>query len=210
MGKVSLGGHMIKVRTHLIVLAAALTALLLLPAAALASASPTPSPYSSPAADASASAGSSSPLVYRIGLQSDVDNMNPFSTYNTIPWECFRVGYNFLTWYDADYKPAPDLADPVPTVENGGVTDSGRVWTFHIRPNVKWSDGVPLTARDVAYTYNRILRQKLSMYLSYFTGVTKVEAPDDLDRGHHLQEAQRSHDRPLRAHSPRAHLEQGA
>lgn len=179
MGKVSLGGHMIKVRTHLIVLAAALTALLLLPAAALASASPTPSPYSSPAADASASAGSSSPLVYRIGLQSDVDNMNPFSTYNTIPWECFRVGYNFLTWYDADYKPAPDLADPVPTVENGGVTDSGRVWTFHIRPNVKWSDGVPLTARDVAYTYNRILRQKLSMYLSYFTGVTKVEAPDD-------------------------------
>ena len=179
MGKVSLGGHMIKVRTHLIVLAAALTALLLLPAAALASASPRPSPYSSPAADASASAGSSAPLVYRIGLQSDVDNMNPFSTYNTIPWECFRVGYNFLTWYDADYKPAPDLADPVPTVENGGVTDSGRVWTFHIRPNVKWSDGVPLTARDVAYTYNRILRQKLSMYLSYFTGVTKVEAPDD-------------------------------
>lgn len=170
---------MIKVRTHLIVLAAALTALLLLPAATLASASPRPSPYSSPAADASASAGSSSPLVYRIGLQSDVDNMNPFSTYNTIPWECFRVGYNFLTWYDADYKPAPDLADPVPTVENGGVTDSGRVWTFHIRPNVKWSDGVPLTARDVAYTYKRILRQKLSMYLSYFTGVTKVEAPDD-------------------------------
>ena len=170
---------MIKVRTHLIVLAAALTALLLLPAAALASASPRPSPYSSPAADASASAGSSSPLVYRIGLQSDVDNMNPFSTYNTIPWECFRVGYNFLTWYDADYKPAPDLADPVPTVENGGVTGGGRVWTFHIRPNVKWSDGVPLTARDVAYTYNRILRQKLSMYLSYFTGVTKVEAPDD-------------------------------
>src|SRR5450756_3157379 len=74
---------MIKVRTHLIVLAAALTALLVLPAAAPASASPTPSPYSSPAADASASAGSSSPLVYRIGLQSDVDNMNPFSTYNT-------------------------------------------------------------------------------------------------------------------------------
>ena len=174
MGTVNPGGHMIKVRAHLIVLAAALTALLL-PAVAYATVSPTPSP----AADASAAAGSSAPLVYRIGLQSDVDNMNPFSTYNTIPWECFRVGYNFLTWYDADYKPAPDLADPVPTIDNGGVTNGGRVWTFHIRPNVKWSDGVPLTARDVAYTYNRILRQELSMYLSYFTGVTKVEAPDD-------------------------------
>jgi peptide/nickel transport system substrate-binding protein len=156
---------MAKVRTRLIVPIAALAALLMLPAA-LAQASPSPSP-------------SASPLIYRIGLQSDVDNMNPFSTYNTIPWECFRVGYNFLTWYDADYKPAPDLADPVPTVANGGVTDGGRVWTFHIRPNVKWSDGVPLTARDVAFTYNLILRQKLSMYLSYFAGVTKVEAPDD-------------------------------
>jgi peptide/nickel transport system substrate-binding protein len=105
--------------------------------------------------------------------------MNPFSTYNTIPWECFRVGYNFLTWYDADYKPVPDLATEVPTAENGGITDGGRVWTFHIRPNVKWSDGQPLTSQDVAYTYNRILRQDLTMYTGYFTGVTKVEAPDD-------------------------------
>ena len=104
--------------------------------------------------------------------------MNPFSTYMTLPWECFRVGYNFLTWYDANYQPTPDLADPVPTVANGGITDGGRVWTFHLRPNVKWSDGVPLTAADVAYTYNRILRQKLGMYIGYFTNVTKVQATD--------------------------------
>ena len=146
-------------------IAAALVALaVMVPAAAWASTSPSPA---------------ASPLTYRIGVQSDIDNMNPFSTYNIIPWECFRVGYNFLTWYDASYQPTPDLADPVPTVQNGGVTDGGRVWTFHLRHNVKWSDGVPLTARDVAYTYDRILRQKLGMYTGYFTNVTKVEAPDD-------------------------------
>ena len=138
-----------------------------LPALALAGDSPSP-------------AASDAPVIYRVGLQSDVDNMNPFSTYNTIPWECFRVGYNFLTWYDADYKPVPDLATEVPTLENGGITEGGKVWTFHLRPNVKWSDGQPLTAQDVAYTYNRILRQELGMYIGYFTGVTKVEAPDDL------------------------------
>jgi peptide/nickel transport system substrate-binding protein len=143
----------------------AFAALLLLPATALA-ASPT------------SSASPSSQITYRIGIQGDVDNMNPFSTYMTIPWECFRVGYNFLTWYDENYQPTPDLADPVPTVANGGITDGGRVWTFHLRPNVKWSDGVPLTASDVAYTYNRILRQKLGMYIGYFTNVTKVEASD--------------------------------
>ena len=139
--------------------------LLLLPATTLAT-SPT----------SSASPGGQ--ITYRIGIASDVDNMNPFSTYMTIPWECFRIGYNFLTWYDADYQPTPDLADPVPTVANGGITDNGRVWTFHLRPNVKWSDGVPLTASDVAYTYNRILRQKLGMYIGYFTNVTKVVATD--------------------------------
>ena len=153
-----------RARLPLVVVAALVVLALLAPAAAWASSSPSPA---------------ASPLTYRIGLQSDVDNMNPFRTYNTIPWECFRVGYNFLTWYDADYKPVPDLADPVPTVANGGITDGGRVWTFHIRPNVKWSDGVPLTARDVAYTYNRILRTQNGFYIGYFTGVTKVEAPDD-------------------------------
>ena len=164
-----------------------------------------------PAACAAASPSpSASPLTYRIGLQSDVDNMNPFSTYKTIPWECFRVGYNFLTWYDADYKPVPDLADPVPTVANGGITDGGRVWTFHLRPNVKWSDGVPLTAHDVAYTYNRILRQKLGMYIGYFTGVTKVEAPDDATVVITSQQAQRGDDGALRADPARARLEQGA
>ena len=148
------------------VLMLVLAALLLVLPAQAQSASPTASP--SP----------SGPLTYRIGIASDVDNMNPFSTYMTLPWECFRVGYNFLTWYDAKYQPVPDLADPVPTVANGGITDGGRVWTFHLRPNVKWSDGVPLTAADVAYTYNRILRQKLGMYIGYFTNVTKVEATD--------------------------------
>jgi peptide/nickel transport system substrate-binding protein len=139
----------------------------LLPAAAPAEESPSPA------------AASDAPLIYRVGLQSEVDNMNPFSTYSTIPWECFRVGYNFLTWYDADFKPVPDLATEVPTLENGGITEDGKVWTFHIRPNVKWSDGQPLTAHDVAYTYNRILRQEIGMYIGYFPNVTKVEAPDD-------------------------------
>ena len=135
-------------------------------------------PATVPAASPTASPSPGAQITYRIGIQGDVDNMNPFSTYMTIPWECFRIGYNFLTWYDADYQPTPDLADPVPTVANGGITQGGRVWTFHLRPNVKWSDGLPLTASDVAYTYNRILRQKLGMYIGYFTNVTKVEASD--------------------------------
>ena len=132
-------------------------------AGAAASASPTPSP--SP---------SSGELVYRIGIAQDVvDGMNPFSSQSGIAWESFRLGYNFLTWYDADYKPVPDAA------ESWEVSPDGLRWTFHLRPDLKWSDGRPLTARDVAFTYNLILDTQHWMYIQYLVGVTSVTAPDD-------------------------------
>ncbi|MHC5879774.1 ABC transporter substrate-binding protein, partial [Streptococcus pyogenes] len=30
-------------------------------------------------------------------------------------------------------------------------------WTFHLHPDAKWHDGVPLTAQDVKFTFDRIL-----------------------------------------------------
>jgi ABC-type transport system substrate-binding protein len=35
--------------------------------------------------------------------------------------------------------PAADVAEQVPTVANGGITDDGDVYTFHIKPGVKWN-----------------------------------------------------------------------
>ncbi len=32
----------------------------------------------------------------------------------------------------------------------------GLTWTFHLRPNLKWSDGSPLTAEDFVYTWKRV------------------------------------------------------
>jgi peptide/nickel transport system substrate-binding protein len=44
---------------------------------------------------------------------------------------------------------------------------------------VKWQDGVPFTAHDVAFTYNYILDNNLSAYASYLALVKSVTAPDD-------------------------------
>ena len=134
-------------------------------------------------APAGAAATSSSPspatdeVVYRIGTTQDYDGFNPFTAWSGITWDSFRLCYDFLTWYKPDknggFDVAPDLATSWKT------SADGKVWTFTIRPGMTWHDGVRLTARDVAFTYNWIIQTQNTTYIQYLVGVTSVEAPDD-------------------------------
>ncbi len=143
-------------RTALLITGILLVALALLPASALAE-SPAPAKE----------------LVFKVGIGEDVDGMNPFASWSSITWEAFRLNYNFLTWYDEDYEPVPDLATEWSSSEDG------KVWTFTIRDGVTWHDGEPFSAKDIAFTYNYILDNELWAYIQYLEHVTKVEAPDD-------------------------------
>ena len=57
-------------------------------------------------------------------------------------------------------------------------SDDGKVWTFTITDKSKWQDGVPLTAADVAFTYNYIIKNDLGLFIDYIKFIDKVEAPD--------------------------------
>ena len=59
------------------------------------------------------------------------------------------------------------------------MTPDGKTWTFTIRDNAKWHDGVPLTAKDVAFTYNYIIDNELANFTSYTQGINKAVAVDD-------------------------------
>ncbi|MFP2929721.1 ABC transporter substrate-binding protein, partial [Pyxidicoccus sp. 3LG] len=60
-----------------------------------------------------------------------------------------------LTVLKADYSVGPGLAERWERVTD----DQGReVYTFHLRPDVRWSDGSPLTARDFVVGWRRALR----------------------------------------------------
>ena len=56
------------------------------------------------------------------------------------------------------------------------VNEDGLLWTVHIRDDVKFTDGEPLTARDVAFTYNTV---KESSSVNDFTMLDHAEALDD-------------------------------
>lgn len=49
------------------------------------------------------------------------------------------------------YAVEPNLAD------TWSVSPDGTTWTFHLRRDVVWSDGAPLTAADVLFTYNQLI-----------------------------------------------------
>ncbi len=48
---------------------------------------------------------------------------------------------------------APALASEVPTLANGDITSDLKTWTFKLKPGLKWSDGQPLTAQDIDFTW---------------------------------------------------------
>ena len=125
------------------------------------------------AADPSASPGGGK-VVLRVGWTNDPDNLNPFIGAETSSYEIWLLNYDFLTGYSLDLKPTPDLATSWET------SPDGKTWTFHLRDGVKWQDGVALTAKDVAFTYNYIVDNQMGALSSLTTYITKAVAIDDL------------------------------
>jgi len=71
----------------------------------------------------------------------------------------------------------PELATEVPTFENGGISSDGLTVTWHLRPGIQWSDGIPFTARDVIFTWQSMLDS--GIYAPGFHLITDIEMPDD-------------------------------
>jgi oligopeptide transport system substrate-binding protein len=73
-----------------------------------------------------------------------------------------------LTAHDPqDLHPTPAAA------ESWDISPDRTVYTFHLRPNAKWSDGTPVTAHDFMYSYKRELSPKLGSEYSYMLYVVK-------------------------------------
>ncbi len=67
-----------------------------------------------------------------------------------------------LTKLGADLRPEPALA------ERWEVSADGRTYTFHLRRDVRWSDGEPLHARDFVYGWRRLLDPATAAEYAYF------------------------------------------
>jgi len=55
--------------------------------------------------------------------------------------------------WKADTTPTADAATEVPSTTNGGITDGGLTYTFHIKKGVLWNNGRPVTSQDFLREY---------------------------------------------------------
>jgi peptide/nickel transport system substrate-binding protein len=95
--------------------------------------------------------------VVRVAVQSDLKNLNPLLESNTTDGFVDRLMFEPLLTADPKGNPVPMLAAQVPTLTNGGVSRDGLTITYHLRPNMKWTDGVPVTAGDVKWSWQAIM-----------------------------------------------------
>ncbi|MCF1482446.1 MULTISPECIES: peptide ABC transporter substrate-binding protein [Rhizobium/Agrobacterium group] len=58
-----------------------------------------------------------------------------------------------LAGFDEKGELVPKLVDTIPTVENGGVSKDLTSITWKLSNGIKWSDGTPVTADDVIFTW---------------------------------------------------------
>ena len=86
-------------------------------------------------------------------LAEEPDSLIPNASASTYSDMVDQAIYTPLFYGDANGNLHPGLAAAIPTVANGGVSADLTTWTFHLRPGLKWSDGQPLDARDVDFTW---------------------------------------------------------
>jgi len=86
-----------------------------------------------------------------------------------------------LAGFDENARLVPRLVVDIPTLENGGVSTDLTSVTWKLKPGLKWSDGAPLTADDIVFTWRYCTAPGGGCaQASKFVGVKSVEAIDPL------------------------------
>ncbi|MFT3688773.1 ABC transporter substrate-binding protein [Paenirhodobacter sp.] len=113
----------------------------------------------------------------------DIISLDPAEAFELSTAEITSNSYSLLVRLDLNdtSKVTPDLA------ESWTLSDDGMTYTFKLRPGVTFASGNPLTAADVAYSFERVVKLDLSPgFLFTQLGITgenvadKAKAVDDL------------------------------
>lgn len=125
----------------------------------------------------------------RIAIQQDVKNLNPLLNSNTTDGMIAFLMFEPLVHADPKGNPVPMLAASVPTASNGGISKDGLTITYKMRKNVKWSDGVPVTSKDVKWSWQAMMNPNNNVISRHgYDYVKSIDTPDDYTVVVHLRQ----------------------
>jgi oligopeptide transport system substrate-binding protein len=116
-------------------------------------------------------AGCSSGVSETVGDRPSVFRMNLSTEPPTLDWSLATDGVSItvienlmegLTQFDDRLRPRPAVA------MGWTVSEDGKTYTFHLRDDVSWTDGKPVTAYDFEYAWKRLLDPKTAAEYAYF------------------------------------------
>ena len=114
-----------------------------------------------------------------IALPINPQQLNGILQQNSV--ESFVTGliFSLLVTRDEKGNQVPDLAAEVPTLANGGISKDGLTITYHLRKNAKWHDGVPVTSKDVKFTWEAIMSPSNNVVShTGYNQVASIDTPD--------------------------------
>jgi len=104
----------------------------------------------------SATGGASATRVFTVAQQREPASLNPALENGTSSTQWGELLFQYLVKYDDRGRLIGDAATAVPSLQNGGISRDGLTITYHLRHGLKFADGVPLTAKDCAYSIDAI------------------------------------------------------
>ena len=108
-----------------------------------------------------------------LSISSNPSRINPILSIDSASSEISNWIFNGLFKYNKDGKVVEDLASSYKFKDN-------KTLIIELKQNIKWHDGVNLTAEDILFTYNMINNPKI--YTPTTTSFTKVKSVKILDK----------------------------
>lgn len=109
--------------------------------------------------------------IITVDLGSDVATVDPQLAEDSQSHRVTNDLFEGLTTSSQSNQIVAGLAD------KWDISPDGKTYTFHLRNGIKFSDGTPITANDVVYTYRRLVNPKVSSpYNMLLTNVVNGKA----------------------------------
>lgn len=125
----------------------------------------------------SSSGGSSKNQSMYIGMVNPPASFNPIDTSDIAGQFAIRFMFDSFLDMTSPLVFKPKLADSIDTADN-------QTYTIKLNPKAKWSDGKPITADDVLFTFNLIANPKTETAVgSYLSTLAGLDANGKLTKG---------------------------